>query len=103
MATTGKVKIETDCIGRGKVWLNGEDISRYVRGFTIIGNVGELNTVELKLVAGVEIDAETQRLTTHQIVEFDNTSMLDEGVRRLVLKTGLGEKPMYEPQCERRN
>lgn len=98
MATTGKVKIETDCIGRGRVWLNGEDISQYVRGFTIIGNVGELNTVELRLVAGVEIDAETQQLATHQVVLLDNTSILDEGVHRLALKTGLGEKPIYEPQ-----
>jgi hypothetical protein len=65
MSTKGKVRIETDCIGRGKVFLNGEDISNYVNGFTIIGDVGSLNTVELRLVAGVEIDTETQQLITY--------------------------------------
>lgn len=92
MATTGKVKIETDSVGRGRVWLNGEDISQYVRGFIVSGDVGNLNMVELRLVAGVEIDAETQQLTTHQVVAIDNTSILDDGVRRLALKTGFWKR-----------
>jgi hypothetical protein len=66
MATNGKVRIETDCIGRGKIWLNGEDISQYVCGFYVHGNTGSLNMVELRLVAGVEIDAETQQLITYR-------------------------------------
>lgn len=91
MATAGKVYIETDCIGRRKVFLNGEDISRYVRGFTVIGNVGDLNIVELRLVAGVEIDIETQQITTHPVVLIDNTSVEDTCRWWLPLKTRLKE------------
>ena len=86
MATTGKLRVRLDLLGRGKVFLNDVDISTYVRGVTILTNVGDVNEIELRVLAGVEIDTENCKVDVKQVIAIDNTSVADEGRSRLMLK-----------------
>jgi hypothetical protein len=43
--------VETSSLGRGKIYLEGHDISHLVRSYSIMSNVNEAVTVTLELVA----------------------------------------------------
>jgi hypothetical protein len=66
----GKIKVETDnttpLVKRWRVYLDNQDITRYVRGLDIHAAVGDVATVDLHLIGALELPGEIHALATAQ-------------------------------------
>jgi hypothetical protein len=60
MKRTLKIRCDRPMGHAARVWLNDFEVSSFLTGLTLELNVGEVNTVELRiLVEDIDIDAET--------------------------------------------
>lgn len=53
------LKVSVDALGRGRVAIDGQDISRCVSAFEIKGAVGDVTEVKLSLI-GTELDLDLE-------------------------------------------
>lgn len=78
------VYLEVDQAGRGRVFVDGKEMSHMVSGVRIDTNVGELTTVELKMSAPVRVKAvhpevrKAQKVIHAPRYYHDVTSLKDE-------------------------
>jgi hypothetical protein len=81
-----KITIQLDQVGRGKCFIDGNDISNIVSSIEFHAKVGDLTDIRLTLTAEVEIEAQAS-LSGHVLSDDDITSLADEYRRRRVSKT----------------
>lgn len=51
-----KIIAANKLFGPSTLSIDGVDVSRYVKGFTVVAAVGELTRVELRLTSGVRLE-----------------------------------------------